>query len=97
MNESEENFIRRFRGDAETVFTSGCCFWFAVILEVRFSGTIVYDEVMNHFGTRIGDRVFDITGDVTDKYNWVPWDSIISSDVLHAGRIIRDCVLFENE
>ena len=83
-------------------FTSGCCYWFAYILLERFYDIdawnedveLMYDQVENHFGCRIDGVVYDITGDVTDKYNWETWISVVNKDELHAERIIRDCVDF---
>lgn len=94
---SVDNFLKRFHEsrDIDEVFTSGCCYWFSYILFVRFirdGAVIMYDEVANHFGTKIAGRVYDISGDVTEKYKWVTWDSI--TDELHRERIIRDCIKF---
>lgn len=50
-------------------FSKGYCYQFAVILKERFDGVILYDPIEGHFITLINDRLFDITGDVTDKYN----------------------------
>lgn len=91
------NFLKRFEisDDIKEVFTCGCCYWFAAILFGRFirdGATIMYAEVDNHFGTKIKGRVYDITGDVTDKYKWVPWESI--TDTAHRARITRDCIMF---
>lgn len=91
-------FMNRFHSseNISEVFTNGCCFWFAKILHDRFALThgaaIMYDEVANHFGTRIDSRVYDITGDVTHKYNWSPWENM--ADNLLRARIIRDCIMF---
>ena len=52
----------------------------------------MYDDIANHFGTRVGDRVFDITGDVTSEYQWKPWSEM--DDELHRSRIERDCINF---
>jgi hypothetical protein len=52
----------------------------------------MYDQVFNHFVTEIDGRLYDITGDVTEKYNVIPWDEY--SDDLHRIRIIRDCIMF---
>lgn len=91
------DFLKRFHSsdNIDEVFQNGCCYWFAYILFARFlkSGAfIVYDEVANHFGTKIGDRVYDITGDVTDKYSWKGWLGF--SDERHKERIIHDCIMF---
>jgi hypothetical protein len=52
----------------------------------------MYDEIANHFGTMIGDKVYDITGDVTDHYLWKPWHLI--EDPLLKEKIVRDCIMF---
>ncbi len=81
-------------GDVDTVFTCGCCYWFAAILCMRFSGRtrMMYDQVENHFVTEIDGRMYDITGDVTDKYDVEPWDEL--DDDLLKSRLVRDCIMF---
>ena len=94
--EEQLRFIDRFKkyDTVEENFTQGCCYWFAVILSLRFpESEIMYDEIMNHFGTKIGDAVYDITGDVTDKFKWVRWADI--TDEPHRERIIKYCVNFQ--
>ena len=92
-------FIRRFFGSEQT-FTSGCCYWFAYILTSRFEdGEIVLAVIENHFLTRIHGRLYDITGDVTEKYEssvLVSWCDMDAYDVLQKERIVRDCILFLN-
>lgn len=91
-------FLKRFHSSENItdVFSFGCCYWFAKILYDRFymtyGATIMYDEVENHFGTKINGFVYDITGDVTSKYEWRPWSDL--DDDLLRGRIIRDCIMF---
>ena len=98
MNKTIENFLSRFHyygNNINDVFTLGCCYWFALILLLRFAkedAEIMYDQVMCHFGTKINDRVYDITGDVTDRYQWIPWSEV--DDELLRKRIIRDCIMF---
>lgn len=93
-----QNFLSRFHsaGDVDTVFiTSGCCYWFAAVLFGRFirdGAEIMYDQALNHFGTKIKGRVYDITGDVTDKYTWEPWSDV--NNELLRKRIVRDCIMF---
>ena len=94
------DFIKHFEG-ATDAFLYGCCYWFAVILQKRFGTadwddpqpTIMYAEIDNHFGCRIGDAVYDVTGDVTLEYNWKPWITVRASDPLLSQRITRDCIL----
>lgn len=96
--EPVEKFLLRFHEctDVTETFTGECCYWFAAILFGRFireGATIMYDEVSNHFGTRIRGVVYDITGDVTHDYKWIPWETI--TDESHRARIVRDCIMFE--
>lgn len=107
MDHEIMSFISRFTGsgkfrDVIQVFTSGACYWFAKILHERFSTcvgdpdvVIVYDSVINHFGCRIHDRVYDITGDCTEKYNWSRWPTF--EDIRWERRVVRDCILFKEE
>ena len=107
MNIHEEviAFINRFtnngkRQEVIECFTCGCCYWFAHILFKRFYDAmdwnhdtdIMYDEVANHFGCRIEDRVYDITGDVTEQYHWESSCIVAQRDELLWDRIVRDCI-----
>lgn len=96
-------FIGRFSTDGQgtrweviEAFTQGGCYWFAYILAARFGqqygAEIVTDYVANHFAARIGGRVYDITGDVTDAGTWEPWAEC--SDALLRQRIIDGCIMF---
>ena len=104
MEFAVSRFIERFtergnRPQVEDCFTNGCCFWFAYTLYARFAleasnVEIMYDDIANHFGCRIDEKIYDITGDVTDKYRWKEWIEAYYEDVLRGNRIIRDCVNF---
>ena len=102
------NFINRFtsngtRKEVIDCFQNVCCYWFAYIVAKRFEdfslpqSKIYYDEIANHFGyyDQEANRVYDITGDVTNKYNWeLSFEEVINKDLLHAKRIVRDCIKF---
>ena len=97
MTTAIDGFIQRFHEHDRTddTFQFGCCYWFAYILFRRFlrdGARIMYDQVANHFGTQIFGRVYDITGDVTNKYNWEQFDKL--GDESLKNRIIRDCIMF---
>ena len=96
MSKEIADFLHRFHlggGDVDTVFTCGCCYWFAEILCKRFPNSVMmYDQVANHFVVEIEGRLYDITGDVTEKYNVAPWDEL--DDDLLRSRIIRHCIMF---
>ncbi len=99
-------FIKRFssnsagtasRKEVIDMFTHGCCYWFAYVLCERFKrqdikAEIVIDYIANHFGCKINDEVYDITGVVTDKYNWELWNEC--TDTRLKRRIETDCILF---
>lgn len=91
-------FINHFHSIAEDdnitdVFTCGCCYWFAHILCTRFKKAVMmYDPIINHFAARIDGRLYDITGDVTDKYTMIEWENF--DDDLEKQRIIDYCIDF---
>ena len=95
-------FIRQFtrNGKREQVvecFTTGCCYYFAQALMLRFQiwePTMMYAEVENHFGCRINGRVYDIQGDVTDKFPWITWEEYCQKEPKHAKHIEKYCVYF---
>ena len=86
------SFISRFRNEGTIdTFTNGCCYWFAYILCSRFSElTIMYDAVANHFVAGYDGRLYDITGNVTGKYNVVAWYDYC--DEAHKQRIVDCCI-----
>jgi hypothetical protein len=92
------DFIKQFRDlGAENCFSNGMCYWFAATLRMRFNGEhchLMYAEIDNHFGCEIDGIVYDITGDVTDDYNWDFWDKIFHEDISLYHRIVRDCINF---
>lgn len=96
MNEVSK-FLERFHitKEVNTVFTSEAHYWFAYILYRRFirnGAVLMYSSDDNYFGTKICGKVYDITGDVTNKYNWMPW--LEFEDETEKERIIRDYIMF---
>ena len=83
------SFIRRFKSvfpdEMEYTFYRGYCYWFALILAVRFSGEIWFNPSLVHFAAKIDGELYDIYGVVTpgvdpitkkfDENNieWVEW------------------------
>lgn len=87
-------FIKHFKQAQET-FLTGCCYWFSYILEGCFGGETMYLPVENHFVQRIGGRLYDVTGDVTERYQAseiMPWEEVERYDESLYRRLIRDCV-----
>lgn len=95
------DYIKQFRDfgpDVVNLFSNGMCYHFVVILRHRFgsqNSSIMYDQVANHFATRIGGRIYDITGDITNnpEYKWERWSDVKKSDRALAKVIRRDCIL----
>lgn len=96
-----QSFIKQFSSYSNPIecFTCGMCYWFAHILYHRFqhekSVAIMYDPIMNHFGCKIDQEVYDITGIVSNEYDWYPWNEYASQDPAHTARIYRDCIYKE--
>lgn len=91
-------FIRDFKrfdtGQVTRTFTNGYCYWFAYILHHRFPDSeIVYYSAGNHFACKIGKRIFDITGDITDQNHFFEsWEEFKKEEPLEATRITRYCI-----
>ena len=93
-----DDFLEKFRlsDNIIEVFTCGGGYWFAYILFRRFirdGAVIVFNKATAHFGTRIGNIVYDITGDVTVEYDWIPW--VEMKDDEYKARITKEYVMFE--
>jgi hypothetical protein len=89
---------QKFGSEVIDCFSNGMCYHFAEILKLRFGYSrveIMYDPIQNHFAANIDDRIYDITGDLTDneEYQWFTWDRYRKLDILERDRIIRYCVL----
>lgn len=88
-----EDFIKLFKG-TETIFTDGLCYWFAHILTTKFGGTIMYAAIVGHFVSSIDGRLWDVTGDITDRYAAIPlidWDYLQREEPIWSKRIIEGC------
>lgn len=93
MKEKILNFIqKRFPTDCN--WLDGNCYYFAVILQTRFSGDIYYDVVNGHFVACIKDKLYDWTGEVEEDEDsvYVKWKDFAYYDEYRAERIIRDCI-----
>lgn len=78
-------FIAKFQSpESNDIFAGDCSYWFAAILYRRFirdGAKIMFDTTSNHFGTMLRGKVYDITGDVTKHYNWIPWLEIQDNSI----------------
>jgi len=96
------DFINGFKEmhplEIEDVFSNGYCYWFAMILNSRFSimdSTIYYLPIKNHFIVKIEDKFYDITGEVIPDEKPYVWCFYRLFDSIEYERIKRDCILKE--
>lgn len=76
-----ERFIKEFHGSYDA-FNGKLNYWFAIILYRRYirdGSEIMYAQNVERFGVRIRGIIYDITGNVTRKYKWIPWVSLKDS------------------
>lgn len=93
MEEKILEFIhRRFPVDCN--WTSGNCYFFAIILQTVFGGELYYDLIYGHFVAKIKDNYYDYTGkyNKTDGY-LKSWEDLPDFDRLQADRIYNDCCI----
>lgn len=90
------NFIKRFQNpENNRIFAGDCSYWFAAILYRRFirdGAKIMFDTVKNHFGTMINGKVYDITGDITERCKWTPWVEMPNDSLKE--KIINKYIMF---
>lgn len=98
------DFICQFlqeNDEVQTGFLYGNCYWFAKILEQRFSlehkyhCNLYYNQILNHFSLAIEDELFDASGLIGPIYQsgWVPWWHYKIVEPNDSYRVVRDCVL----
>ena len=87
------NFInRRFKNDCN--WTTGNCYYFAVILKDRFpEGEMYYDVIYGHFVFKYQNEYYDWNGVIQSIGYLVEWDKFEEYDFLQKERIIKDCIL----
>lgn len=94
-----EQFIEKFKfkynKELEYIFTSGNCYYFAIILKERFNGEIYYLPIANHFVCKINNNYYDITGIASMNESPIRWESYKNIDNKNYNIISRDCITFE--
>lgn len=88
------DFIKR-RFSQNNAWTTGNCYYFALILHTRFPNSVIYYDVRDgHFFTRINNDFYDWTGIIIPDLDYsIPWDKFDKYDPIQKERIIRDCIL----
>lgn len=83
-------FISDFNS-TEDKFQNGYCFYFALMLKFRFGGRILYEPIFGHFVLELENRLYDSTGDVTDKYDvGIMYDESVWSE---QKSIVNGCIM----
>lgn len=88
-------FKAKYKNEIEYIFMNGQCYWFSFILKERFKGEIYYVPVYIHFITKINDRYYDITGEVTNVEILdlsILWDEYQRNEPLDSERISYYCI-----
>lgn len=87
--------IRKYddSGSIGELFTKGFCYYFAVILQERFGGEIVYEPIEGHFYCAIGNAYYDYYGkwELEGKTLWH------KAEWLSRKSIVDGCILKERE
>lgn len=92
-----DKFIKRFRSrntELVTIFTEGYCYQFACILKNIFGGTILYNDIDNHFVCLYNGKLYDITGEIVYPNNtgYIDWEEYQKIEPLNSNRVIDQCI-----
>lgn len=86
---------RRFSNDCN--WTTGNCYYFALILKDRFpKGKVFYDVIYGHFVFEYCEKLYDWTGisNISSVDGvLIEWEKFDEYDSLLKERIVRDCVM----
>lgn len=93
---SIERFIQEFQNpESNVIFSGNCSYWFATILYRRFirdGAVVMFNKDEEHFGTMIRGSIYDITGKIPNKSNWIPWLNF--QDSAEKQRITNKYIMF---
>lgn len=95
MQDEVLEFIRR-RFSKDCNWTTGNCYYFAIILKTRFpEGKIVYEAMDGHFIFKYKENYYDWYGiyNPVERKVFIHWDDFEEFDALWKQRIVRDCVM----
>lgn len=90
-----EKFKFKYKEELVEVFTTGNCYYFAIILKERFNGEIYYMPIINHFICKIENKYYDITGEVNPSEHPYKWSEYKLEDKKHTNSITKYCITFE--
>jgi hypothetical protein len=73
------------------IFTGGLCWYFASIVQKKFGGAIYYSPLTNHFACFVYNKLYDITGEISE-HGYLCWDTMELDDDVLVGRLITQCI-----
>lgn len=99
-NDEILSFIKKFKflekSTIEKLFTTGNCYYFAIILKERFKdGLVYYLPITNHFVWKYNGKYYDICGEYGTNEQAYEWESFKILNPSYAKRIERDCIKFK--
>ena len=106
MNEKRHVEVEGYISKITNCFNSGvvtnlllntCRGRFALDLCQRFHpAELMFSERENHFGSLIDGVVYDVCGNVTNRYGWEPWTAFAARKPKEADRIYHTVILLED-
>ena len=91
MNNEVIEFISR-RWTLDSHFTDGNCYWFALILTIRFPYLqLYYLPIIGHFIAGDGEKFYDFNGLYTLDESPYPFTQLMNNDPIWGARLLRNC------
>lgn len=87
-----DDFKSKHPKEIEDTFMNGYCYWFAMILSIRFKGDIWFNPLLVHFASNIGVYLYDVSGMIEDAYGWVPWEQYQRTNQNEAIQIVKKII-----
>ena len=90
MQEVLDFIKRRFPIDCR--WLDGNCYYFALLLQMRFGGNIYYDYLIGHFYLKFNCENYDYGG-IYKPQSEIPLDELKEKDPTWYNRLVNDCIL----
>lgn len=95
LSEFIDRFKFKHQEELIEVFSKGNCYHFTLILLHLFpNGEILFNWLLGHFVFRCNEKIYDITGDVTQDHkqeNLVNFEQLSVIDPVWHKRLMKNC------
>lgn len=92
MKEIVDFIKRRFTKDCN--WTTGNCYYFALILHDRFpESKIIYDPIEGHFMILYNNKAYDYLGSHKVPKEYYFLDDLKENDIKYYNKLKRDCMI----